>query len=122
MSRTPRERLTDVLDAIRKARIADERLQAADVADDLELVEATFDAVLMNLMVIGKSVKATPPEVLAREPDVPWRAVMAMRDRVGHHYHRIVPDIVHASVRRDLGPPQAAVQRTLDGNLPGDDT
>jgi hypothetical protein len=40
VSRTSRERLADVLDAIRKARIADERLQAADAADDLELVEA----------------------------------------------------------------------------------
>jgi uncharacterized protein with HEPN domain len=122
VSRTPRERLADVLDAIRKARIADERLQAADAADDLELVEAMFDAVLMNLMVIGESVKALPAEVLASEPDVPWRDVMAMRDRVGHHYHRIVPAIVHASVRRDLGPLEGAVHRLLDGTLPGDAT
>ena len=61
-----------------------------------------------------------PPDVLAREPEVPWRDVMGMRDRVGHHYHRIVPEIVHASVRRDLGPLDAAVRRLLAVPLPGD--
>ncbi|MGD9955941.1 MAG: DUF86 domain-containing protein [Candidatus Nanopelagicales bacterium] len=122
MSRTPRERLTDVLEAIRKARAADARLQAADAAGDLEMVEMAFDAVLLDLMVIGESVKALPAEVLDREPDVPWRDVMAMRDRVGHHYHRIVPAIIHASVRRDLGPLEAAVHRLLGSNLPGDET
>mgnify|MGYP001182327335 FL=1 len=120
MSRTSRQRLDDVLEAIRKARVADERLRAADASGDLELVETAFDAVLMNLMVIGESVKALPPEVLAREPEVPWRDVMGMRDRVGHHYHRIVPEIVHASVRRDLGPLDAAVRRLLAVPLPGD--
>lgn len=121
MSRTARQRLHDVLDAIRKARVADARLQAADADGDLEGVEMAFDAVLLDLMVIGESVKALPAELLAREPAIPWRDVMALRDRVGHHYHRIVPSIVHASVRHDLTPLESAVQRLLAASLPGDD-
>lgn len=120
MSRSARQRLHDVLEAIRKARVADARLQAADVAGDLEGVEMAFDAVLLDLMVIGESVKALPAEVLAREPGIPWRDLMALRDRVGHHYHRIVPAIVHSSVRHDLAPLEAAVHRLLAGDLPGD--
>lgn len=122
MSRTARERLTDVLEAIRKARAADARLQAADAVGDLETLELAFDAVLLDLMVIGESLKALPAEVLDREPGIPWRDVMAMRDRVGHHYHRIVPAIIHASVRHDLGPLEAAVHRLLASDLPGDET
>jgi uncharacterized protein with HEPN domain len=36
-----------------------------------------------------------------------------MRDVIGHHYHRIVPEIIHGTVEADLGPLEAAVTRLL---------
>jgi uncharacterized protein with HEPN domain len=43
-----------------------------------------------------------------------------MRDVVGHQYHRIVPAVVHATVRTSLDPLEQAVRRLLDIRLPGD--
>lgn len=120
MSRTVRQRLGDVLDAVRKARAADDQLMEADRLGDAARVEISFDAVLMNLVVIGESLKAVPDAVLSLEPDVPWRDIKGMRDVVGHQYHRIVPAVVHATVRTSLDPLEQAVRRPLDIRLPGD--
>jgi uncharacterized protein with HEPN domain len=51
---------------------------------------------------------------------VPWRDIKGMRDVVGHQYHRIVPAVVHATVRTSLDPLEQAVRRLLDIRLPGD--
>ena len=113
MSRTASERLRDILDAIRKIGEADGRLQIADQAGDGQTTELTFDAVLMNHVVIGESIKALSPELLAHGPDIPWHEVARMRDTIGHHYHRIEPAIIHAAVKRDLPPLSAAVTRLI---------
>lgn len=38
-----------------------------------------------------------------------------MRDLLGHEYFRIVPSIVHATVRENLDPLEVALLRILDG-------
>lgn len=72
-----------------------------------------FDAILYNLFVIGEAVKALPRDVLDGEPGLPWSEIAALRDVIGHHYHRIVPAIIHRTVERDLPPLEAAVSRML---------
>jgi len=41
-----------------------------------------------NLFVIGEAVKAIPVEILDRDERTPWNEIAAMRDVIGHHYHR----------------------------------
>jgi uncharacterized protein with HEPN domain len=60
-----------------------------------------FDAVRVRLIEIGEAVKDIDPDLLATEPEVPWRDVAGMRDhlrppilrhrtldRSGHHRRR----------------------------------
>ncbi|MFM9134735.1 MAG: DUF86 domain-containing protein [bacterium] len=113
MSRSVHERLQDILHAINRARIADKRMRLAQsLADDVGL-QIAFEAILHNLFVIGEAVKSLPPEMLAEDPELPWNEIAAMRDVIGHRYHRIVPDIVHRTVEEDLVPLEAAVRRLL---------
>lgn len=102
MSRTIDERLSDILDAIRSARVADDRMRKAEAHDDVAGVQVAFDAILHNLVVIGEAVKALPSEVVDQDPGVPWGDIAAMRDVIGHHYHRIVPAIIHRTVDTGL--------------------
>jgi uncharacterized protein with HEPN domain len=113
MTRGPADRLRDILDAIRRARVADRRLRDADAVDDGEGVEMAFDALMHDLFVIGEAVKAIPEDVLGQEPGVPWREIKGMRDVVGHEYHRIVPAIIHSTVRNSLDPLEEATRRLL---------
>lgn len=113
MSRDPADRLRDILDCIRKARNADALLQRGDEAGDRELVETAFAAVERNLFVIGEAAKDLPDDLLALAPEVDWRAVKGLRDVLGHEYFRIVPKVVHATVRENLDPLETAVIKLL---------
>ncbi len=48
MTRSVRERMADVLDAIAGARVADERLRQAELAADDAGVQVAFEAILHN--------------------------------------------------------------------------
>lgn len=111
MSRSDDQRLADILAAIARARAADDRLRLADAQGDEVGMQIAFDSILHNLFVIGEAVKALPQELLRRDPETPWQEIAAMRDVIGHHYHRIVPAIIHRTVERDLGPLEVAAVR-----------
>jgi uncharacterized protein with HEPN domain len=110
MTRKLDERLSDILDAIDHAR-ADERMKVAELQSDELGVQIAFESILHNLFIIGEAVKAIPPEVLDQDPKTPWNEIAALRDVIGHHYHRIVPEIIHATVAADLAPLEEAVKR-----------
>jgi uncharacterized protein with HEPN domain len=105
------DRLNDILDAISHARVADKRLQLAESLGDEAGVQIAFESILHNLFVIGEAVKALPPGITDRDPETPWSEIAAMRDVIGHQYHRIVPAIIHRTVQADLGPLEGAVKR-----------
>lgn len=111
MTRTVDERLNDILMAISRARIADERLTRAESQNDQAGVQLAFDSILHNLFVVGEAVKSLPAELLTGDPGVPWSQIAAMRDVIGHHYHRVVPAIIHRTVEVDLVPLASAVER-----------
>lgn len=111
MTRSTEDRLNDILTAIRRARVADKRLQLGESLGDEAGMQIAFDAILHNLFIIGEAVKALPPTVLDQAPEMPWSEIASMRDVIGHHYHRIVPAIIHRTVEADLGPLEDAVKR-----------
>lgn len=111
MTRGVDERLNDILVAIARARVADKRLRLAESLGDEAGVQIAFESILHNLFVIGEAVKALPAELLDGDPETPWSEIAAMRDVIGHHYHRIVPAIIHRTVEADLGPLEVAVKR-----------
>jgi uncharacterized protein with HEPN domain len=49
----------------------------------------TVDAVVRNLEVIGEAVKALPPDVRDRAPDVEWQKIAGLRDVLIHAYSGI---------------------------------
>lgn len=69
----------------------------------------------------GEAVKAIDPDLLAREPDVPWVDVAGMRNHLAHRYFDTAHGIVQATITDDLPPLVAAVQRLhryIAGDLP----
>jgi uncharacterized protein with HEPN domain len=73
-----------------------------------------FDAVRVRLIEIGEAVKAIDPELLAREPGIPWMDVAGMRNHLAHRYFDTAHSIVQATISEDLPPLVAAAQRLLD--------
>ncbi|MBM5812752.1 MAG: DUF86 domain-containing protein [Gammaproteobacteria bacterium] len=71
--------------------------QAGFVADG-----RTYDAALRNLALIGEAAARVPAEARAGYPDIPWRLVIATRNRLVHAYLGIDDDTVWSIIRDDV--------------------
>lgn len=108
--------LEDILEAIN--RIAN---YTRDGREAFDADTRTQDAVARNFEIIGEVVKRLPEELLAKQPDIPWRAIAGFRDVLIHDYARIDLDEVWLTIERDLPPLKQAIQTLLDGLNEADD-
>lgn len=84
MPRCHRDRIGDIL-----AAIAD--IRADTLGMDLTAFEKSpvvLRSVLYSIGVIGEAVKAIDPAFKAAHPNIPWRAIAGVRDRIVHEYFR----------------------------------
>jgi len=114
VSRTPQERLADIQQSAARAQRAVDAMERARASHDDDEELMAFDALLYRLLVIGEAVKALPPELLDREPEMPWREVARLRDLLAHHYYRVDPQIIRRTVDTPLRDIQAAARRLLE--------
>ncbi len=102
--RSPCDRLADVVSAVDRAVSFGER----DRND-----EVVVAAVLHELTVVGEATNALlrdDPGLPDRRPDIPWRAIVAMRNRLVHECEKVDPDFVWGTLDDDLEPLQEAVE------------
>ncbi|HUI64473.1 MAG TPA: DUF86 domain-containing protein [Bacteroidota bacterium] len=64
----------------------------------------TTDAVVRNLEVIGEAAPRIPETFKAHHPEVPWRRVVGLRNRIVHEYFGVDLGIVWSVVTEDLPP------------------
>lgn len=114
MSRTPQERLADIQESAARVQRAVDAMERARASGDDDEEMMAFDALLYRLLVIGEAVKALPPELLDREPKVPWSGVARLRDLLAHHYYRVDPQIIRRTVDAPLQDLQEAARRLLE--------
>ena len=65
----------------------------------------TLSGVCMQLIFIGESVKVIDSKdntYLSKYPDIPWTAIMGLRDTIAHEYHRVDEEEIYAVVVNDL--------------------
>jgi uncharacterized protein with HEPN domain len=95
--RNDRERLLDIIEAIERIE-RHVRGGRAAIADQ-ELVQVW---VIHNLEIVGEAARGVSEDLRRRRPDVPWRAVVAMRNVLAHGYFGIDVERVWATVEKDL--------------------
>ncbi|AGW15042.1 HepT-like ribonuclease domain-containing protein [Megalodesulfovibrio gigas] len=71
--------------------------QAGFVASEL-----TYDATLRNLELIGEAATHIPDEVRATHAEIPWRMIIATRNRLIHGYLGIDDDVLWSIVRDEV--------------------
>ncbi len=64
----------------------------------------TYDATVRNLELIGEAATHIPEAVRAENPQIPWRQVIATRNRLIHGYLGIDNDTLWSIVRDDIRP------------------
>jgi len=107
--RDDRERLTDILEAIDRAqRYA---VQGRAAYQESELIQAWM---VQQLMIIGEAASQLSGEMRARSPDVPWRRIVGLRNRLVHAYFQADLALVWSVVEHDLPSLRKAVADLLD--------
>jgi uncharacterized protein with HEPN domain len=71
--------------------------QSAFVADD-----RTYDATLRNLELVGEAATHIPEAVRDTHPEIAWRQIIAMRNRVAHGYLGIDEDVIWDVIQNDI--------------------
>jgi uncharacterized protein with HEPN domain len=93
--------LAHMLDAIRQARSYVEGLGKQDFLKD----KRTQDAVMLKLLVLGEAAAQMVSECAdfaGQHPEIPWKEMRGMRNRMAHGYFDINLDIVWDTIHQSL--------------------
>lgn len=77
-----RDYLNDILEAISDLRTFTKGLDL----DAFRADRKTVNACIRSLEVIGEATKKIPEATRRKKPDLPWRAIAGMRDKLIHEY------------------------------------
>ena len=93
--------LSHMLEAVKLAQGYVEDMNKADFLED----KRTQQAVILNIMVIGEAASKLAdeyPEFISKFPQVEWKSMRGMRNRLAHGYFDINLDIVWETVKQAL--------------------
>jgi len=72
------------------------------------------------LEIVGEAAGCLSPEFRTRHSDVPWAAIIGMRNRLVHAYYEIDYDLIWKTLTEDLPPFLARIEELLANDPEGD--
>jgi uncharacterized protein with HEPN domain len=101
--------LEDILLSARLAMSYVERTSLEEFAKDVQLQ----DSVIRRLEIIGEAASNIAEDAAIELPELPWRKMVDMRNFTIHQYWDVDVNIVWETVKDDLPPVIAAIERYL---------
>ncbi len=97
----PRDDSAYLLDMLLSARDAQSFTEGMSF-DDFVLDRRTQLSVLKSVEIVGEAAAQVRVEVRQANPDIPWREIVGMRNRLVHGYFDIDLPLVWDTVRQDI--------------------
>jgi uncharacterized protein with HEPN domain len=70
--------------------------------EDFKTNEMIQDAVIRNIEIIGEATKKISKVLKSRYPEIPWKEMSGMRDKLIHDYFGVDAEVVWKTVREDI--------------------
>ena len=96
--KNPRLFLDDIIESVDRIERYTKGISRDQFLKDIK----TQDAVIRNLEIFGEAVKQLPESFTLQYPEVPWRLIAGMRDKLIHHYFGVSIDIVWETIQHDI--------------------
>ena len=64
--------------------------------------EQLVDAIERNIEKIGEAAAAIPEDLRNRHPDVPWKTIVGLKNKVIHHYFAVDHDVIWQIVTKNI--------------------
>ncbi|AMA10737.1 MULTISPECIES: HepT-like ribonuclease domain-containing protein [unclassified Picosynechococcus] len=110
MSRSLKLYLNDILTSIDKIQEYSEGLEKEAFLKH----SLIFDAVTLNLQIIGEASKKIPEQIRNQYPHIPWRNIIGLRNIIAHTYFYLDEDILWHTIQHELEPLQKCIQELWD--------
>jgi uncharacterized protein with HEPN domain len=102
--------LHDILDSVDEIGDFIKGMSLDEFAGD----KKTINAVLRSIEVMGEASRKIPEEIRLRYPQVPWRKMTGMRDKLIHEYHGVDIETVWQTLGEDIPPLKEKIQEVID--------
>ena len=83
-------------------------------ADDFENDTESFDASIMNFIVLGEGISKLSDTFKEMHTEIEWRKIYAFRNIIAHDYFGILPEEVWQIIKKDLLKLMSDLQKTLN--------
>ncbi len=110
---TKRDYKVYIRDILENMNVAEDFLRAVTF-DKLSQNQKTAYAVIRCLEIIGEAAKYVPGAVRKKYPEIPWKRMAGMRDKVIHEYFGVVLEVVWKTVKEEIPEIKPAIKKILD--------
>ncbi len=81
--------------------------------EEFQKDDKTSSAVLRKFEIIGEASRSIPEEVKRKHPDVPWKEMSGMRDRLIHAYFGVDYNLVWVTIKNRVPLARQVIQKIL---------
>ena len=101
--------LKDILAALKSVETFVEKISFEEFCAD----DKTASAVIRKFEIIGEATKNIPEDLRRQYPQIPWKEMAGMRDRLIHFYFGVDPQLVWTTVKERLPKLKPQIQNIL---------
>lgn len=98
MSRSIQLYIKDILESITKIQRATREYTKADLLRN----DIVFDGIILNLQIIGESVKQIPLSIREKYPKIDWTSIIGLQNVIAHTYFSLDPEIIWDIIQTEL--------------------